>query len=149
MFLVPTNITTNDYLQDSTDQIPPDSRTRMAVLPVNTFLSLRDELESSYIPNAELIARYRYLRRFENPDDALLKDIKKKQGLRLYCDWFVLKSCILRCFGRWYEFKVYFEWFKIVLDNDEINMMQKYYIRNNQNPILAFSERSKYAQNIF
>ncbi|XP_050524649.1 uncharacterized protein LOC126896162 isoform X9 [Daktulosphaira vitifoliae] len=140
--LTPTNISMINYEQDSqTKQLRQPQMTEMTF---EHFQELRDNVENFNISNAELLARYVYLRRDEKPDKELSKDIQSKVGFKQFSQLIKLRKCIVRCTNTSMELLVYMDYFKLHLDDFEKNMLTKFYLRQGLIPEREHLIREQY-----
>ncbi|XP_050524645.1 uncharacterized protein LOC126896162 isoform X6 [Daktulosphaira vitifoliae] len=136
-----------DYFTNNTfKRNQSDTYQRMTLLTLENFQELHKRIEKFKITNNELIAKYYYLRRNEEPDLELLKDI---QVLNSNKNFFLseLRGCLLRCRNLSMELLVYTEWFETQLNNFEQNMLRKYYSRKGLNADKEFVKRKEYTFN--
>lgn len=119
----------------------------MTVLTHDNFQELYKNVKKYQITNSELVARYYYLRRDEEPDRELLKDIQTLQKSSKIFYLTELRECLLRCRNESMELLVYIEWFENKLNDFEENMLRKYYFRRGLQPDKEFAKRKEYIYN--
>ncbi|XP_050524628.1 uncharacterized protein LOC126896158 isoform X2 [Daktulosphaira vitifoliae] len=107
------------------------------------IIRLKRKIAQGIISDGYLIARYYYLRQSEEPDQELIEDILRlekfnKESIRK------LKICIENCKKGFHEYLLYSDLFIIELDENERQMLFKYYYRKKKDPTVELKNRIEY-----
>ncbi|XP_050524650.1 uncharacterized protein LOC126896164 [Daktulosphaira vitifoliae] len=136
---------------DEIDRSIVDRYHRMEPLTSESFEIFSESLTRKDFSIFDLIARYLYLRRNENPDDKLIKDVEngflEQNSTNISCDWHDLYFSLVNCDDEQEEFLVYIGWFRPKLNQYEKDMLKSYYIRQGLNPDEEFFKRAEYVYN--
>lgn len=114
-------------------------------ISIEDFKSLIDRASNDKISAQQLKARYCYLRRGQEPDDELLKDIKSTMKVNEQLIWTEFRKSVLPiCLNPSVEHMLYVKHFKSALTIKEKHMLKRYFIRKELDIKKEFLLRQKY-----